>query len=335
MGRALVLASLAFIVLGTYYGGQRQASEIETRKSVSGSQYESIARNGALTGVNRSRQSLSECFASGLTEGISGGARFMAETIVSGDFATITSFGSIMGAKDKEIGYTVVTHMERLRRGVPFKIVDLETIPEGPYRVETKVIGSEISYGGAYRMPVTLRLDIGGASYEPFGKYDSQNHGVDNRPSFMPDETFAADTPISISAKSWMKGGPGGWKVYMEQDSRAGDNQLVVLRDGDKVPKVAGMSGQVSAGELLAPFTENGKIKLNDNQAIYLFELGSKDPSSTAFDLQDMVVLIDLYQAGGKDKGKGKDKDKDKKAKKGSVTECGGYDLRMRHYNES
>ncbi|MBT8402015.1 MAG: hypothetical protein KJO98_16185 [Rhodothermia bacterium] len=342
MGKALALASVMFIVLGTYYGGQRGVSEVETRRSVSDSQYETLARNGALAGMNLARQALAECFVDGSFDGISEGVHYKVETAVSGDLAKITSTGGIMGAHDKDAFYTVVTHFQRWGKNVPFEIVDIETIPEVDFKFEAKVIGSEISYGGTYDMPVTVRIEVGESTYEPFGNYESQNHGVEERPSFIPSESFAAGTPISISARSWFKSG-SGWDVFMEQDSRAGDNSVVVLRDGDDVPGVAGLNGQASVGDLLEPFTENGKIDLSDNQSIYLFELGSSDPSSAAYDMQDLVVLIDLspdandtYADGNSGNGNGSGgKGNSNGIGKNKGSDCGGYELRLRHYNES
>lgn len=215
------------------------------------------------------------------------------------------------------------------------QIVDVQTVPEVSYNVETKVLGSEISYNG-YRVPVTMRIDIGGESFEPFGPYDSQNHGVEQRPAFAPKEPFAAGTPITISARSWIKGG-NGWKIHMEQNSLEGDKQLVVLRNGDDVPTVAGLGGQTSVGEILEPYTENGKIKLNENQSIYLFELGTSNPLSSAFDLQDLVVLVDLAAANSEPEWDHKEW---KKVTKETLVDedpsaCGSYELRLRHYNES
>lgn len=103
MGKALALASITFIILGTYYNGQRGASEIETRRSVSQSQYETIARNGALAGVNAARQVLAECFLPRAFDGLSGGATYEVEASIAGDMARITSMRYILGARYKDV----------------------------------------------------------------------------------------------------------------------------------------------------------------------------------------------------------------------------------------
>ena len=70
---------------------------------------------------------------------------------------------------------------------------------------------------------------------------------------------------------------------------------MQVLRDGDDVPGVAGYLGQTSVAEFVADYIgDDGKISLAGNQSIYLFELGSTNPSSSAFDMQDLVVLLNM-----------------------------------------
>ncbi len=67
--------------------------------------------------------------------------------------------------------------------------------------------------------------------------------------------------------------------------------QVVVLLDGDPVPDITPFAEQNSIEFFLREYVEDGKIKLADNEAIYLFELAETDQESSAFDLQDNVVL--------------------------------------------
>ncbi|QQS08432.1 MAG: hypothetical protein IPK69_10590 [Phycisphaerales bacterium] len=70
---------------------------------------------------------------------------------------------------------------------------------------------------------------------------------------------------------------------------------MIALRNGDTVPTVAGFGKQTSVAQMLSTTTDaSGKIKLKDNQVVYLFELYTSNQSNSAFDLQDLVVLVEL-----------------------------------------
>ncbi len=79
------------------------------------------------------------------------------------------------------------------------------------------------------------------------------------------------------------------------------DKQVVLLKDGDKVPAVKGFGGQKSAQQFLEPYTKKDEqgnviVSLPKNQILILMELGVTDTDSDAFDLQDTVVLATLGQ---------------------------------------
>ena len=57
-----------------------------------------------------------------------------------------------------------------------------------------------------------------------------------------------------------------------------------LLAPGDTIPSVGGFSGQASIAQML-----DG---LNDYEELYLAELGSSNPSSSAYDLQDVVLVV-------------------------------------------
>ncbi|MEL4897656.1 hypothetical protein [Crocosphaera sp. Alani8] len=67
--------------------------------------------------------------------------------------------------------------------------------------------------------------------------------------------------------------------------------QVRVLVDGDEVPDITPFANQNTIDYFLRDYIENGKVKLADNEAIYLFELAVTNEQSSAFDLQDNVVL--------------------------------------------
>jgi prepilin-type N-terminal cleavage/methylation domain-containing protein len=69
------------------------------------------------------------------------------------------------------------------------------------------------------------------------------------------------------------------------------------LKNGDTAPDRPAFGGGASMDAILGPYidTSTRTIKgLNDNQVIYLFELYTNSTSSSAYDLQDMVVLATI-----------------------------------------
>ena len=192
---------------------------------------------------------------------------------------------------------------------VPFVIDDLSTVPGIDVSMEFQVLGAAISYGGSYDMPVTTRLHIGDSDHEPFGSYDlalSGNVNTDHPVEpWVPTFTIEAGTPVTISGRSWKRKRrrsgtrDSHWSTYLSQNSDQGGQQLKVLRDGDDVPSITGYLGQASIADFVADFIgADGKITLEPNQSIYLFELGSTNPSSPAFDQQDLVVLVTMTASG-------------------------------------
>ncbi len=72
--------------------------------------------------------------------------------------------------------------------------------------------------------------------------------------------------------------------------------QVKTLVNGQQAPNLAGFGGQQPVGSFLAPYLDaQGKIVLQPNQVIMLFELGvnmASDPNSPAADFQDLVLVF-------------------------------------------
>lgn len=188
-----------------------------------------------------------------------------------------------------------------------FEIVDGTVVSNVPFAAQIKVIGSALT-AGSYERPVTVIANVGDDSFAPFGPFSSPVNGNvnddqtvtgwanegGNPRSFVVQNIYAAGTPISVVGKSWNRTSRTGgtsdahWGAFYTADSSSGDRRVIVLRDGDAVPTYAGLAGQDSAAEYIADYVRNGNVTLEDNQAIFLFELGTGD------DYQDLVVLVTL-----------------------------------------
>ncbi|KTG28403.1 hypothetical protein [Haloferax profundi] len=165
-----------------------------------------------------------------------------------------------------------------------FTISGGSVVAETDFGGDFDVIGSAIKDGDGNDIPVDITLKVGGKSHQPWANInDGQNH------------TFAAvgadSDAISITAKAEFDGG-----FTVRSHDTDDSDQVLVLRDGDDVPTVEGYNGQEDAAEFLEPYIgDDGSITLDDNQAIFLFELGTTDETSPAFDRQDAVILVTLW----------------------------------------
>ena len=193
-----------------------------------------------------------------------------------------------------------------------FDIDGDDTVLNEDARLQITVLGAAISAGGSYDMPVTVKLDINGVTYQPFGPWDNAVTGNVNTGNsgatyaWEPDQVFPMNSHIKIRGRSWIKkeswysgNESWHWKTYMTVDSNADSQQLETLADGSAVPIVGGYLGQYSVEDFLADYIDTAadEMDLDDNQSIYLYELGSTNPASAAFDMQDLVVLVTMTRA--------------------------------------
>jgi type II secretory pathway component PulJ len=98
------------------------------------------------------------------------------------------------------------------------------------------------------------------------------------------------DTSLNITG--WAKS-PSCGNHNMKYDTKSNQkSQVLTLVDGDFVPEFAPMPGQRTIDAFMQSYidTSTGKIKLAKNEVIFLFELGTTNSKSQAYDMQDMVV---------------------------------------------
>jgi type II secretory pathway pseudopilin PulG len=108
-------------------------------------------------------------------------------------------------------------------------------------------------------------------------------------------KTFEVDPKVTrVKAEAYGNYGCNG-NTYTYDSTN--ENQVKLLKDGDLVPQVQGFANQDSIEQFLKnyfEFDEKGQkiVKLEKNQVLVLLELGVTDTNSSAFDMQDSVVLI-------------------------------------------
>ena len=190
---------------------------------------------------------------------------------------------------------------------VQFEIDHRQVVPSESFAAKVTVLGAAISYSGHYDMPVTARFQIAGTVAQPFGELTSAIDGNINdhrKPrSYIFPQLHAAATPISIVARSWKKknlsySGDNNrhWQPMINVNSNQNAGNVITLRNGDNVPNITPFLNQVSIVDFIREYIdpETNTVTLKKNQAIYLFELGTTDLSSSAADFQDLVVLVTL-----------------------------------------
>ncbi len=150
---------------------------------------------------------------------------------------------------------------------------------EQPATIKFEVLGGEITCGaGGEDIPVTTNLYIDGTQ---------QTWNTDS-PLNLP--TQPAGTTFDVESISGNDSICNGLSITASTND-SNTPQVVVLVNGDPVPDITPFANQNTIDFFLQKYVENGKIKIANNEAIYLFELGTTNQSNSAFDLQDNVVL--------------------------------------------
>ncbi len=181
-----------------------------------------------------------------------------------------------------------------------FNIENGSVKPNHKFNANVKVLGCALKAGGTGAdYPVMVQVRFGNNTVDPFGKYAGYNAGSNvndhKQHNWNSNSPIAANTAITVKAKSYSPSKQNS-PLY-EYNSSTHTSFVKVLRNGDDYPKVSGFKGQQDAEEYLKDYIENGKIKLQPNQAIYLFELGTNKTNVQWYDLQDCVVLVTLTPA--------------------------------------
>lgn len=218
------------------------------------------------------------------------------------------------------------SHSIQTSFAVDFDVINNNTVvPKGNFTVNATVLGCafirEANVNGKKTMvpfPITCRLKLGNYTYDPWGDYTNASNGNindDKNPRFWESPiSFKADMNVTVEACSWEYVGSNNkhnnWnnqnnqnnqnnipEKILEVNTSTNPSNLKVLTNGDAVPNIPGFQGQDSIEDFVTDYIENGSIKLKENEAIYLFELGNTNPNSDGADFQDLVILISVNEA--------------------------------------
>lgn len=196
------------------------------------------------------------------------------------------------------VSSTILAGSAVAQTSINFEISDGRVVPSEAFAAKVSVLGAAITSGGR-DMPVTVQFRIGDMVIEPFGSHSDPDAGNvnDHRGPrhFIIQETFDASEQIEVTATSWRTSG----SKYLQRNSHEESPSVKVLRDGDDVPDITGFAEQADAVRFVQKYIdpETNTMHMDENQAIYLFELGTTRLSSSAADFQDAVVLVTLGES--------------------------------------
>ena len=171
-----------------------------------------------------------------------------------------------------------------------FVISEGSVEPTVDYSAEVELLGTAFTDGaGGPDIPIAVSVSVGNDTYQPWP--GNVNDAANPRTATYADRE--AGEGIVVTAEGLAYGGYSGHEVDSASDV---DTFVHVLRNGSDAPDVEGFGDQDDAAAYVEDYLENGTIVLEDNQAIYLFELSHSTEGSGA-DFQDAVVLVSLDTA--------------------------------------
>ncbi|MGK7882425.1 MAG: hypothetical protein AB4060_20330 [Crocosphaera sp.] len=178
---------------------------------------------------------------------------------------------------NENVNYQVET-MAFARSSPMFTVMNNGLTINTPSDVKFEVLGGEITCGAGGEN-VTVQTNL----------YINQNKETWDTNSPLTLSEQAAGTTFDVESIS---DGRPNCNINMEVSTDdENTSQVMVLVNGDDVPDITPFANQNTIDFFLQEYVEDDKIKIAENQAIYLFELGTTNEESSAFDLQDNVVL--------------------------------------------
>jgi hypothetical protein len=172
-----------------------------------------------------------------------------------------------------------------------FEVQDGVVIIDSNYKVDMEVIGSAITCGpGGSEIEVSTKLCINNNCSNLWSGNDvdgGETHSTTNS---------QANSEYKIEAKAKSKSCGNFSQTYDSTNTV----QVRTLKHGEQAPPLQGFGGQKSVQDFLSDYIdENGKVVLDADQVIMLFELGvdlANDPTSSAADFQDLVLLMTISE---------------------------------------
>jgi hypothetical protein len=157
--------------------------------------------------------------------------------------------------------------------------------------MQVRVLGGAITCGaGGPSIPTSAKLLFTGGT--------TATQTMVTTPDTTVNKVVLPNTKLTITGTS------GPYCVSISANSKTSNgSQVYTLTNGSTVPNFKPFDNQKSIGTILSSASTNpltgkpiinsttGKVTLAPNQAIYMYELGTTSKTSSAYDLQDLVIL--------------------------------------------
>lgn len=170
----------------------------------------------------------------------------------------------------------------------PFKVLPSGGIQlTGPASPKISILGSAITYGaGGPQVPVSLDVNIDGVPMQVFkGKGSEVTPTSGQELNSLPEGTL-----LHFQGKSFH---PTKGNTLYTQSTSTFSKMVIPLRNGDLVPDKTPFDQQPQIQSFLAEVIDptTKVVTIEENQVLYLVELGTNNTSSPAADFQDLVFL--------------------------------------------
>jgi len=106
----------------------------------------------------------------------------------------------------------------------------------------------------------------------------------------IPDIPVLADTTLTVQGEAL----PINTCKSLFAKSNESPNQVLTLTNGASIPEYAPFDDQPPIQSFLRDYIDSDQITIQDNEVIFLFELGGTNPTNSTFDMQDLVILATI-----------------------------------------
>lgn len=151
--------------------------------------------------------------------------------------------------------------------------------------MEVRLLGAAFSTNGVTPSPVQFLTRTGPGLWNNtfFGTEDDINPA-----QVLISQEVSAGVDIDFAARGRL--GSFSWTPYRHTLSESFN--VIALKDGDDIPTYAPAFNQNTIEDHVSAYVQDGKISIGPREVIYLFELFTTNTRSSAFDLQDVVVIV-------------------------------------------
>jgi hypothetical protein len=165
--------------------------------------------------------------------------------------------------------------------------VGVNLVPTSKVRMRVRTLGVAFQSGSTL-LPFEGSWTKNSSGWTTFFRGNSQ---AVSPTSVLVDTTINKGDVIKFRGRGGANASGTSW--YSWHQTNTSDDNVVVLKKGDKPPSYAPAYSQGNIKSFLTPYLDgSGKIKIGDQDLIILWEGSDAHPGTTYFDMQDLVVLV-------------------------------------------